>query len=435
MTRATTPLRTIHRDQVRLGMFVHALEGPWFSHPFWRGKFLIASPEQLERILASDIDSLVIDESRGLPLLPQPDFQSQVVRRPDRKLKPMAVRLQRPFRQPQATWITTTGLSPEKEKIRRAVQRSARAIESIMSAAAEGNRISANQVAPLVDDISASVEDHPEALVGLTRLRTKDEYTFVHSVSVCALMMTLGRHIGCDDETVRQLGIGGLLHDIGKMAIPDAMLKKSTRLTDDERTLISTHPEQGYRVLQASSDVSQIVLDVTRHHHERVDGTGYPLRLAGDQLTMPMRIAAICDVFDAVTADRPYKRAWTPTDAVTRMWEWEGHFDRALLFAFMRCIGVYPAGLLVRLRSDRLAITLPPRARGAALQVRAFLSAIDRQPCGVTDVAIGNAASDDQVVGEEDPARWGIDNWLIVSEQLLTGSGRWGDRTGSSIAA
>jgi putative nucleotidyltransferase with HDIG domain len=435
MTRAAKPLRSIHRDQARLGMFVHALEGPWFSHPFWRGKFLIASPEQLERILASDIDSLIIDESRGLPLLPQPEAQRPAVRRPERKLKPMAVRLQRPFRQPQATWITTTGLSPEKEKIRRAVQRSARAIESIMSAAAEGNRISANQVAPLVDDISASVEDNPEALVGLTRLRTKDEYTFVHSVSVCALMMTLGRHVGCDEDMVRELGIGGLLHDIGKMAIPDAMLKKSTRLTDDERTLISTHPEQGYRVLQASSDVSQIVLDVTRHHHERVDGTGYPFRLAGDQLTMPMRIAAICDVFDAVTADRPYKRAWTPTDAVTRMWEWEGHFDRTLLFAFMRCIGVYPAGMLVRLRSDRLAITLPPQTRGPALQVRAFLSATDREPCGVTDVAIGTTAASDQVISDEDPARWGIDNWPLVSEQLLTGSGRWGGRGNKSIAA
>lgn len=416
-------------------MYVHSLDGPWFSHPFWRGKFLITAPEQLERLLAADVDSLVIDESRGLPLIVADETSKAPPRLVEQRPKPVIARLQRPFRQPQATWITATGLSPEQQKIRRAVQRSARAIGLIMGDAAEGQRINADRVVTLVDDISASVENHPQALVGLTRLRTKDEYTFVHSVSVCALMMTLGRHVGCDEQSVRQLGIGGLLHDIGKMAIPDATLKKPMRLTPDEQALVRTHPEQGYRVLQASSDVSQIVLDVTRHHHERFDGTGYPSRLGGEQLTLPMRIAAICDVFDAVTADRPYKRAWSPAEAVTRMWEWDGHFDRELLFAFMGCIGVFPPGMLVRLRSDRLAIVLPPAARGTGLLVRAFLSTRDRSPFTPVDVAIGQSADDDQILNEEDPAAWDIADWPLILEQLLTRTGRWGGRSSTAVAA
>ena len=147
------------------------------------------------------------------------------------------------------------------------------------------------------------------------RLKTKDDYTYLHSVAVCALMLVLGRQMGLEGEALRSVGGAGLLHDVGKMAIADEVLNKPGRLTDSEFDLIKTHPVRGWEILQASEIGDATVLDVCRHHHERVDGSGYPDRIQGEALTLFARMGAVCDVYDAVTSDRAYKQGWEPAEA------------------------------------------------------------------------------------------------------------------------
>nr|WP_276553779.1 HD-GYP domain-containing protein [Shinella kummerowiae] len=165
----------------------------------------------------------------------------------------------------------------------------------------------------------------------VTRLKTKDEGTYVHSLAVSALMMKLAGLLDYDDDMVRDLGVAGLLHDVGKLMIPNAILNKTGSLEADERRVVRNHPEVGYRLLKEQGNVSELTLDICRFHHETLDGSGYPLGLKADQLSPEIRLATVCDVFEALTSARPYKRAWTTRDALNWMFD-RGHmFDKKLV--------------------------------------------------------------------------------------------------------
>jgi HD-GYP domain-containing protein (c-di-GMP phosphodiesterase class II) len=212
-------------------------------------------------------------------------------------------------------------------------------------------------VEPVVAGITESILRNSGALIGLMHIKNKDDYTFLHSVSVCTFMVAFCRSAGLDAETTRQGGLGGLLHDTGKALVPDAILNKPGRLTDEEFDIIRRHPRDGYEILLKTPGVGDIPLDITLHHHERVDGSGYPEKLAGDQISTLSKMAAIVDVYDAITADRCYHKGMSPTDALRKIFEWSKfHFDPTLVKAFMRCVGIYPVGTLVLLESNRLGI-------------------------------------------------------------------------------
>lgn len=165
----------------------------------------------------------------------------------------------------------------------------------------------------------------------VTRLKTKDEGTYVHSLAVSALMMRLARLLDYDENATRELGVAGLLHDVGKLMIPNAVLNKNGRLDTDEKRLVRNHPELGYRLLKEQANVSEMVLDVCRHHHEALDGSGYPLGLKSDQLSPEIRLSTVCDVFEALTSTRPYKRPWSNRDALNWMFD-RGHlFDKKMV--------------------------------------------------------------------------------------------------------
>ena len=170
-----------------------------------------------------------------------------------------------------------------------------------------GRAIRMDQVTAIVDDVVGTVERSPRTLLEILRLKQKDEYTYLHSVAVCTLMVNAARHMGKTDAETRDYGLAGLLHDLGKMGIPDTILNKAESLTEEEFIAIRNHPEHGYQVLSKSPNMPKMALDVCRHHHEKMDGSGYPFGMPADAISLVARLGAVCDVYDALTSERIYK--------------------------------------------------------------------------------------------------------------------------------
>ncbi len=396
-------LQRIAPGQVKLGMFIHDLEGSWMTHPFWRTRFLLERPADLALLRASEVAAVVIDLSRGIG--------------PDR----VEVAPPPPAPPPDPAWAQDRPpgvLKAEREQARRAIARAHAAVHQIYGDAGNGHPVDGRAVAPIVDEIADSVARNPAMFLDMARLKSKDEYTYLHSVSVCALMVNLAREIGLDDDRVRAMGLAGLLHDVGKTSVPLQILNKPGRLSDDEFALIKRHPEQGHKLLQGGAGINQEALDVALMHHEKMDGSGYPFGLKGEAISLAARMGAICDVYDALTSDRAYKDRWTPLKAVTEMHSWAGHFDPKLLFAFFRSVGVAPTGFLVRLASGRLGVALPEGMQGRRSKIRAFYSTETRRPVPLEDVFRGLG---DRALGPENPADWGFTNWDAAVHELMAG--------------
>ena len=216
-----------------------------------------------------------------------------------------------------------------------------------------------------------------------------------------------GPAVGLNEEQTREAGLAGLLHDIGKMAMPLDILNKPGTLTDAEFDVIRSHPERGYEMLKGSDGVTEGALDVALHHHEKMDGTGYPHALAGDKLTLLARMGAVCDVYDAITSSRPHKAAWDPAGSIQRMAQWQGHFDSNVFSAFVRCVGIYPVGTLVRLQSGRLAVVLDQNpAALVSPRVKVFFSTKSNMPIPIT------------TIDPRRPGRDGQDRWPRAAENF-----------------
>ncbi len=170
-----------------------------------------------------------------------------------------------------------------------------------------------------------------------------------------------------------------------------------------------THPERGRELLAAAGDVSEIAIDVCFHHHERPDGRGYPEGLSGDQLSLHARMGAICDVYDAITSNRPYKDGWDPAESIARMSDWslKGQFDPAVFQAFVESIGIYPTGSLVRLQSGRLAIIAEQNPASALKpRVKVFFSTKSLMPMAPEIIDLGRHGCVERIVGRESNDKW-----------------------------
>lgn len=393
---------------LRLGMFVDELCGSWMDHPFWKTSFKLANQKDLATLQESNVQEVWIDTDKGLDT----ETQIKAVSEAEEKQKTDALLQQAALKESKAE--SRVSLDQEMDRARQIHAKAKAAVVSMFKEARMGHAIEVAEVATLVDDINQSVARNPGALISLARLKNKDDYTYLHSVAVCALMIGLGRTLGLTGEVLKSAGMAGLLHDVGKMMIPDAVLNKPGRLTDEEFTVIKSHPEKGWEILKASHGVDDIALDVCRHHHERVDGTGYPDKLPGSDLTLFARMGAVCDVYDAITSDRSYKNAWAPGEAIRKMAEWKnGHFDDAIFQAFVKTVGIYPTGSLIKLRSGRLGVVTDQSEKSLLLpKIKIFFST--KSNAHIRPEIVNLALTQDSIVGSEDPATWGFDMQKIT---------------------
>ncbi len=193
------------------------------------------------------------------------------------------------------------------------------------------------------------------------------------------------------------------------MAIPNEVLNKPGKLTDSEFATVRDHPEAGSRMLLESKQVSALVLDVCLHHHEKVDGSGYPHRLAGDQISIFARMGAVCDVYDAITSDRRYKQGWDPAESIRKMAEWKGHFDPVVFQAFVKTVGIYPVGSLVRLESGRIGVVMEQQAKSLLTpKVKVFFSAKSKTPITQEVYDLSKMVGRDKIVSRESAEEWGF---------------------------
>lgn len=377
-------------------MHLQAFCGAWLEHPFWRTKFILTDPNDITLIIESSIKEVWIDASKGLDI--QPDASGQQMQVETAEEVPV---------EPAPPPEPKTSFNDEVKRAAKICAKSKEAVVSMFQEARMGKAIEAEEVGPLVDEISNSVLRNPGALISLARLKTADDYTYMHSVAVCALMIALARKLGLDEQQTRDAGMAGLLHDLGKAMIPLEILNKPGKLTDEEFAIVKTHPEEGHKLLQGGHGISEVIKDVCLHHHEKVDGSGYPKRLNTETMSLFAKMGAVCDVYDAITSNRPYKAGWDPAESIKRMSEWKGHFDPSVFQAFVKSLGIYPVGSFIRLESGKLGVVVEQGEQSLLKpKVKVFFST--KSQSYIKPEAIDLARSAEKIIGREAPEKWGI---------------------------
>jgi putative nucleotidyltransferase with HDIG domain len=406
-------LKRIAVKDIQLGMFICEFCGSWMEHPFWKTKFLLTDEKDLQEIKRSGIKELWIDPEKGTDLaVAIPGKSAEEV---EHETDALLLEADKSIAQDKAS------LEEEVQTAAKLCARAKEAVIEMFSDARMGRAIKVEQARALVEDISNSVLRQPHALISLARLKTADEYTYMHSVAVCALMIALARQLNMGEDMVREAGFAGLFHDIGKVSIPLTVLNKPGKLTEHEFAIVKSHPEVGAKILIESYEVSPLVLDVCLHHHEKVDGTGYPYGLKGDTISLFAKMGAVCDVYDAITSNRPYKKGWAPADSIRKMAEWsKGHFDEAVFQAFVKTVGIYPTGSLVRLESGRLAVVVEQGETSLlSPHVKVFFSAKTKMPIAQETLDLAKLVGKEKIIGRESPDDWGFKNL----DTLWTGIG------------
>lgn len=390
----------IHVEQLRLGMHVHEFCGSWMDHPFWRGAFLLDNPKDLQTILGTGIKEVWIDDAKGLGVEGGQDETAIAA-----EIETTLVQADTSSKKSQRVDI-----AQEAARATMICSKSKQAVTSMFQEARMGKALNADDALPIVEEISSSVLRNPGALIGLARLKDKDDYTYMHSVAVCALMVSLARQLGLDEAQTRQAGLAGLLHDVGKMIIPIEILNKPGKLTDEEFVVVKSHPAEGHKMLLEGQGVGDIALDVCLHHHEKTDGSGYPERLSNTQISLYAKMGAVCDVYDAITSNRPYKNGWEPAESLRKMAEWsKGHFDPLIFQAFVKSIGIYPIGSLVKLESSRLAVVMEQTEKSLLLpKVKVFFSIKSNARIAPEILDLSKPLCKDKIVSHEDPVKWNI---------------------------
>lgn len=401
-------IKLISVEQLRPGMFIHDINCSWMDHPFATNIFLVRDEERVRQVCSLGVHEVYIDVSKGLDVADAPT-RTEVDQITQLGL---AAIVQAPHE--EIHWVP---LAEERERARKLHTEANQVVKGMLRDIRLGKQIEMERVEPLVEQMVDSIFRNQDALLPLGRLKDHDNYTFQHSVSVCTLLVAFARHMGMKRDLIKEVAIGGLLHDVGKAHVPDRILNKPAKLTEAEFVKMRSHVVQSIILLQHTPGISQIALDVAGQHHERYDGNGYPNRLTGGEISLYGRMGAIVDVYDALTSDRVYHKGMAPTAALGRLLEWSKfHFDPELVRTFIRSLGIYPTGSLVRLKSGRLGVVLEQHAdRSMQPLVKVIFHALHQHdlPPEIIDLASPNCQ--DHIVSHEEYDVWGIDpkQWLL----------------------
>jgi len=281
-----------------------------------------------------------------------------------------------------------------------------------------GKQIALEKCGPMVDDIVNSMFRFPSVLLPLAQLKHRNEYTFQHSVSVAALAIAFGRVLEMPRNEIKDIALGGFLHDIGKALVPGRILNKPGKLDEAEFNVMKSHVTLTAKLLNDVRGISEITFNAAVQHHEHYDGAGYPKGLKGDEISIYGQMIGIVDVYDAITSLRVYHKGIPPTAALRKLFELSGtHFSNNMVQAFIKGIGIYPAGSLVQMESERLGIVrkvIPDMLLQPIVQIIYDCQTRRHIHPEIVDLS----TSSDRIKSHESFETWGIDQskWVMVQD-------------------
>lgn len=256
--------------------------------------------------------------------------------------------------------LSPSELTPEKLQVATKIFTESKAIQNkVLSDIKNGSEIELGLVSEGVNKSVDVIFDNPDSLACIVNIRHKDEYLLEHSISVSIYLTMFASYLNIDKATIQEMALGALLHDVGKIMVPDEILHKPGKLTDSEFYIMKTHANHTVDIFEKTRGFSQISYEVAAYHHEKIDGTGYPFKIKGDKLSKYCRMMNICDIFDALTANRCYKEGYSRDKAfgiLRSLAKDNNHLDSGLVEHFIKAIGSFPIGSLVQLKSNRIAI-------------------------------------------------------------------------------
>ncbi len=341
--------KKISLSQLQVGMFMEAdvKESTGENkNVLLMGKgMLITSENQIRRLQEVGLKDVTIDTSKGKDVAGGTVVDA-----------PAAVKMAPAAKPPAGRKAFFKDEIKVARKIRGA---SVQVVKEFMSNAATGGSIDVKKVNLAAKTITASVFRNVDALLSLTALKNYSEFTYTHSVNVCILTLAIAHASGVTEREAEVIGVGGLLHDIGKARIPLEILDKPGPLTPEERKIIMDHPLYSEEILREMGNVPEEAVAIAVQHHEKVNGTGYPYGLTGDQMHPFGSMAAVADIYDAMTSVRPYKVGMPAHTALRRVFDGRGtEFDPKVVDVFIKNLGIYPVGSFVRLNTGELGIVL-----------------------------------------------------------------------------
>jgi HD-GYP domain-containing protein (c-di-GMP phosphodiesterase class II) len=483
MSTAKEKLKKISVDDLKPGMFIVNLGRSWFAHPFLRNQFAVTSPKQIKKLKKYGITEVYIDPRRGLDVpLPKiqlptsPSAPGAILGAPEgtqsfepkraisTSPSPLPLKGEPPldgagpdvsFHPPEksdsmAYWQENVGklqetLPSDAASFRipydddfpyaneiesaRAIQWEAQnVVRQVMNDVRMGRSIESERVKRVVNSMVESILRNPDALVSLTRMRSLDEYTFVHSLDVCILSLSLARHLSLSREEMMEIGIGALLHDVGKMRLPTQLLKKPDTLSENEWVEVRKHPVYSLEILETSQEIPDSSKQLALQHHERYNGCGYPFGLKGDTIGTYGQIVGIIDFYDAITTDRPYQKGIQPHEAIRQIYEkGQGEFNRFMVERFIQCIGIYPFGTLVLMDTEEMGIVCGVRPevllRPKVLVIYRNSRTFYPEPflADLTEKADHSSWYKRSIIMPLDPSKWNIrlDDYLLDLKRTL----------------
>jgi HD-GYP domain-containing protein (c-di-GMP phosphodiesterase class II) len=341
-----TPIRV---TGLKIGMYVTELDRPWLETPFILQGFKIEQYEDIET-LSEYCDFVYIEGTIDTWLNDKQRESGNNTRAAGKN------------------YTNSTSNKQEYQKATEVHQKARQLTRTFMDNVRLGQAIDVVEVKRTVSECVSSIIRNPDALVWISKIREKDHYTSEHSLNVGLLAITFGRHMGLLEDDLNKLGFAAMLHDVGKMRIPEGILNKPGPLTDQEFELMKRHPQFGRDILLSHKNIFHGATDVAFGHHEALDGSGYPRKLKASGISEVTRMVTLCDVYDAITSDRAYKKGRSSLDALKILYDNKGtKYDERLVTEFISCMGLYPPGSVVELVSGQVGIVISTNYRNRHL--------------------------------------------------------------------
>ncbi|WP_390447314.1 HD-GYP domain-containing protein [Pseudoalteromonas sp. MTN2-4] len=322
--------------------------------------------------------------------------------------------------QEQDPWHKSTSISAEINQAVKLVEEAKSLQAKAFADLKAGNPIDVEAFKEVATSFIDSIFRNQDALSCIAMIKQKDAYLLEHSINVATLITIFAKHLRLDREVIEELATGALLHDIGKIKVDDAVLNKPGKLSDSEFEQMKQHAQFSYEIV-TEAGLSKISCEVAGFHHERLDGSGYPQGLSNGEISDYVRMASIVDVFDALTAERVYKKALMPIQAFKMLRESSPqHFDEKLLNEFINCIGVYPVGSLVKLKSQRIGMVASSNPKQPLKPiVKVFYSAKSMYHIAVEDIDLAEKRCTDELEAAIKPEEFGLDLIKFFKHSVL----------------